>query len=374
MLNKGKWNTFGILLILGVIYSKNSFAVDARWLPTDAFETISIIVPSEKETMKSEVFLDNLVVPWEIRFLPDGTVLVTERTGYLTIFREDTRERINVPNVAPIGEGGLLGLAIHPKFKTNQWLYLYRTTQKNEQYTNQVVRYKFVNNTLTKEKIILDNLPANYIHNGGRISFGPDGYLYITTGDAGTPESAQAKDVFAGKILRVDEEGWIPSTNPFSNPIYSLGHRNPQGIAWDKKGRLWETEHGPIGFDKFNLIELGKNYGWPVVQGYQIVPGMVKPVLSSGINETWAPAGLAYWNGKLYFAGLRGQTLYEVEADPTSKKIKKHFFSKFGRIRAVVVGPDNALYISTSNLDGRGVPRSNDDKIIRITTDKISME
>jgi glucose/arabinose dehydrogenase len=202
-------------------------------------------------------------------------------------------------------------------------------------------------------------LPAGQNHDGGRIAFGPDGYLYITTGETGIISLAQDKNSLAGKILRI-KNGEVE--------IYSIGHRNPQGLAWDTSGNLWSTEHGrsgaQSGYDELNLIVQGGNYGWPTIEGPETAQGITAPIIHSGADKTWAPAGMAFFNGKLYFAGLRGQSLYEY--DLTSKKLSEYLSGEYGRLRAVVVGPDGNLYVSTSNRDGRGTPKTGDDKILKI--------
>lgn len=332
------------------------------------------VIAEEIPVFTTSVVLKNLIVPWEIRFLAKNTWLITERPGYLTILRGETVKRFKIPSVENIGEGGLLGLAIHPDFNKNNWIYLYRTIQKNGKPTNQVIRYKLINNTLSQEKIIMDDIPANSINNGGRIAFGPDNYLYITTGDAGQQQLALDKTSLAGKILRVDEEGQIPDSNPFNNAIFSYGHRNPLGLAWDDQNRLWAIESGTgpgtTGFfDKLNLIVKGKSYGWPSARakGNQSSNDFERPILTSGANTTWAPGGLAFWNSKLYIGGLKGETLYEVDTSTKPIKITKYFENQFGRIRTVTVGVDQALYFTTSNQDGQTSQKNaEDDIVIRI--------
>ena len=268
-------------------------------------------------------------------------------------------------------KGGLLGMALHPRFLENRWIYLYLTTAVGSSLNNKVERYRLEGDLLSEKKVIIDNIPGAAYHDGGRIAFGLDGYLYITTGDAGSPNLAQDINSLAGKILRLKDDGLIPADNPFNSAVYSYGHRNSQGLAWDSKGRLWATEHGRSGIlsglDELNLIEKGKNYGWPVIQGYEKREEMESPIAQSGPDETWAPAGLAFWDGSFFFGGLRGEALYEARAVGTEQvSLKVHFRNVFGRIRAVVLGPDEFLYITTSNTDGRGEPKTNDDKIIRI--------
>lgn len=319
-----------------------------------------------------EVVAENLNIPWSLVFLPDGSMLVTERPGVLK--KIGTEEfSIKIPDVVHIGEGGLLGITLHPNFKENNWLYLYFTTRTNGRMTNVVKRYTLSGNNIGEEKIIIVGIPGNSNHNGGRIKFGPDGLLYITTGDSETSSLAQDINSLAGKILRLDENGDIPSDNPFGNAVYSYGHRNPQGLTWDEQGRLWATEHGrsgvQSGLDELNLIERGANYGWPTIQGDQAQDDLKSPVRHSGATATWAPSGLAYHSGSVFFAGLRGQALYEMSINEqgTVNEIKSHFKNEFGRLRDVVIGPDGYFYLLTSNTDGRGNPKSGDDKIIKIS-------
>ena len=322
------------------------------------------------------VVAENLTIPWELAFLPDGNILVSERTG--TIVRIDpvdgTYTTIEVPNVLHRGEGGLLGLALHPNFKENHWLYVYATLipEGATVAENSVVRYRLVDDKLTDRKVIVDGIVGALYHDGGRIAFGPDGLLYITTGDAGQSGNAQNTDSLSGKILRVTDEGAIPEGNPFGTAVYSYGHRNPQGLAWDSNGNLWATEHGRTtavltGMDEINLIVPGGNYGWPESEGDTVLPGTIAPRRNSGPSVTWAPSGVLFWDGSLFFAGLRGQALYEavIKGDEVVE-LKEYFKNQFGRIRTVTMGPDGAFYLTTSNRDGRGDVNIGDDKIIRI--------
>ena len=318
-----------------------------------------------------EIIAENLQIPWEIAFLPEGDLLATERPGTLKRIGKEGRV-YNIEGVEHIGEGGLLGMALHPQFAENRWIYLYLTTKTGDELKNRVERYYFQNNRLSDKKIIIDGIPGAAYHDGGRIAFGPDGNLYITTGDAGNSQLAQDVNSFAGKILHLKDDGSVPSDNPFGNAVWSYGHRNPQGLAWDDQGRLWATEHGRSGvlsgFDEFNLIEKGKNYGWPVIQGPETKTGMVSPVAQSGADETWAPAGAVFWNGSIFFTGLRGESIYEAKIADNGKitALVSHFRGAFGRLRAIQIGPDGFMYVSTSNTDGRGEVRGNDDKIIKI--------
>lgn len=324
------------------------------------------ILPSQiamNENIK--IIADNLQVPWALAFLPDGSFLFTERIGKVSLWKEGSIKLINsIAEVKSIGEGGLLGIAIHPQFISNHFIYLYYTYNiRLDKTLNKVARYKYEDEILIPDKIIIDNIPGASIHNGGRIKFGPDEFLYIATGDAANPSLAQDTAELAGKILRVKSDGTVPPDNPFGNAVYSFGHRNPQGLAWDANGNLWETEHGSTAYDEINKIEKGKNYGWPKVRGDEKENALVSPIIHSG-EETWAPAGLAILNNNLYFSGLRGETLYRVVLG--QYKLQKFFTGKFGRLREMVLGPDKFLYFTTSNQDGRGKADKGSDKIIKI--------
>lgn len=330
-----------------------------------------------------DVIATNLSIPWEIAFLPDptslselrragGKFLVTERPGRLLLI-DDKRTAIPVEGVTHRGEGGLLGLVLHPEFEKNNFLYLYLTTASEGGLTNRVERYRLDEKTLADRKVIIENIPGASNHDGGRIAFGPDGMLYITTGDAQKSDNAQDKNSLAGKILRVKDDGSVPNDNPFGNAVYSYGHRNVQGIAWDSQGRLWATEHGrsgvQSGLDEVNHIKKGANYGWPTIQGDETKEGMVLPVIHSGAKETWAPSSMAIVNNRMLFAGLRGESLYEVIISESGalSGLKAHLRGTYGRLRSVSQGPDGLIYILTSNTDGRGNPTPDDDRIIRLS-------
>jgi len=312
-----------------------------------------------------ETLAKNLIIPWDMLFLDSGEILITERPGSLVRAAPDGRilERTKLDGVYHSGEGGLHGIAAHPAFSANSLLYLYYTFSGQEGTFNRVTRYIYDENGLTEEKVILDNIPGGRIHNGGRIAFGPDGYLYVTAGDAGEADSAQDKDSLAGKILRITDEGGIPPDNPFDNEVYSYGHRNPQGMTWDKDGRLWATEHGPRARDELNMVVRGGNYGWPRIRGDSEEEGMIAPVINSGVSDTWAPAAAVYYEEKIFFAGLRGSAVYEY--DTLSGELREHLKDACGRIRAVDIR-GGYLYFTTSNRDGRGRVRKGDDRLLRI--------
>lgn len=322
------------------------------------------IVDTQDERI--ETAATNMSTPWSITFLPSGDMLVTEREGKLMRVGENDQS-ITISGVRETSEGGLLGVALDPDFSANQQLYLYYTTDQSGQLTNQIDRYELDGDRVKDRTVIIDGIPAASNHNGGAISFGPDRKLYVTTGDAAQEDLAQDTDSLAGKILRLNPNGSIPSDNPFENAVWSYGHRNPQGIAWDDDGQLWSVEHGPSGAasgrDELNKIQKGANYGWPVITGDETREGMIVPIKQSGDEDTWAPAGVAYLDGSLYFAGLRGQSLYRY--DISSGELTRSL-DEYGRLRAVTAH-ENSLYVSTSNRDGRGSPRSDDDKILRIS-------
>lgn len=333
--------------------------------------------------VRVEIVADNLTIPWSIDWLPDETILFTERSGDLRIIQhgillEEPLLSLDVGGV----EGGMLGITVDPKYSENNFIYLYYTYNELLSTSNKLVRYQLSNGILVEDKILLDKIPGGPFHDGGRIQFGPDGKLYITTGEAGQPNLSQDVDSLGGKILRINSDGTIPDDNPWGNsPVYSMGHRNPQGIDWDESGNLFATEHGPSGWrgvahDEVNRIVAGANYGWPHIIGDEEKENLQNPILHSG-EDTWAPSGSEFyqgdkipqWTGKYFIATLRGNHLHMIEFDLQNNLVASHqklFQNEFGRLRDVQTGPDGFLYILTSNQDGRGSPKINDDKILRI--------
>jgi glucose/arabinose dehydrogenase len=347
-----------------------------RWFFQPTTSSIQEGVRATDNKNDIQTVAERLMVPWEVAFIPGSIdILVTERSGTIKRIGANGATYV-IRGVEHTSEGGLMGLVLHPKFVENKWIYLYYTTKDAEGgLINTIERYALNKDTLSDKKVIITDIPAAANHDGGRLAFGPDGFLYITTGDAGQQDLAQDTSSLAGKILRVTDEGSLPTNNPFSNAVYSYGHRNVQGITWDDKGRLWATEHGPsgsqTGYDELNHIEKGQNYGWPVIRGNETHKGMRTPVVQSGGKETWAPGGMAYANGSLYFAGLRGESLYEAKIINANKvSLKAHFKGDYGRLRTVV-HKDDMLYLTTSNTDGRGSPKANDDRIYRFTVDTL---
>jgi len=361
-------------LVIGVVVAGLAVLADAM-VPTAIFGLTKTHITQDRANQVANnpnvtVLAKNLNVPWEVAFLPNGDFLVTERPGTLREVGKHERT-ITVNGVKANGEGGLLGLALDPDFAANNRLYLYETTDTGGKLSNRVARYQLNDSGLTDEQVILAGIPAGSEHDGGRLKFGPDGDLYISTGETGNTDLAQDKNSLGGKILRIHADGSVPADNPLGNAVYSLGHRNVEGLAWDNLNRLWATEHGrsglQSGLDEINLITKGANYGWPTIEGDQTAAGLVAPVVNSGPDETWAPAGMAYWDHSLWFGGLRGETLYEAKIDPNGRlSLVGHFRAQLGRIRAVDLGPDGDLYVTTSNTDGRGAPLPGDDKLIKI--------
>ena len=333
-----------------------------------------------------EVVASGLQVPWSLTFAPDGRLFFTERTGAVRVIQNGQLlpEPWAVLPAARLGEGGLLGLALDPQFATNGFVYLYYTYRDSQgEAWNRLSRLVERDGKGTEETVLLDRIPASGIHNGGRVKFGPDGKLYVTTGDAADRSLAQSLDSLAGKILRLNPDGSIPLDNPFpGSPVYSYGHRNPQGLAWHPvTGKLYATEHGPSAHDEVNILEPGNNYGWPNLSGQGGAPQFRDPIIESG-GSTWAPSGATFytggrllpdWQGSLFYAALRGSHLHRLAlGGPDFSQVQESeelFDGEFGRLRDVVQGPDGLLYFSTSNRDGRGSPQSADDRILRIVPD-----
>lgn len=329
----------------------------------------------------------NLEVPWALAFSPSGDLYVTERPGRITRVSAGDSPPTTVatlPETAPRGEGGLLGLALHPSFPGPPWLYTYQTYRDGD-LLNRILRLsRTTDGEFERDRIVLDGIPGGRIHDGGRLGFGPDGALYASTGDSGEKRLAQDPRSLAGKILRLDQDGSVPADNPFDgSPTWSYGHRNPEGLAWQPDtGRLYSTEHGSTGHDELNLVRRGRNYGWPRVTGSEDRDQFEPPVLESG-NGTWAPAGATFyagdrhepWQGDFFFAtlgfspGAGRRSLHRVRFGSDGTTVRRHerlLRNRFGRLRAVAQGPEGSLYVSTSNRDGRGDPARPDDRILRL--------
>ncbi len=327
----------------------------------------SIPTAAEARPRVGRTLARGLEIPWGLAFLPNGNALVSERsTGVIyRVSRKGGRTRIGrVPNVRPnAGEGGLLGLALHPRFRRNRWVYAYLSAASD----NRIVRMKYVNGRLGPQQVVLAGIPTASYHNGGRLAFGPDGLLYASTGDAGDGRLSQDTRSLAGKILRMTSNGDVPAGNPFGNHTWSFGHRNVQGIDFDGRGRLWATELGQHTRDELNKIVKGHNYGWPGVEGGDGPGGVHDPFVTWQPTSSCSPSGLAVTGGRAYVGALAGRCLYVVRLNgPNKRKINRWFSGDFGRIRTVQQSPDGSLWITTSNRDGRGSPGARDDRVVRI--------
>ncbi|HEX6022140.1 MAG TPA: PQQ-dependent sugar dehydrogenase [Solirubrobacter sp.] len=318
--------------------------------------------PTATQVPARRAVATGLRVPWGIAFLPDGDGLVAERdTGRIKRIPAGggrVRTVMRVPGVnTSAGEGGLLGLAVSPRYSRDRLVYAYFTSSSD----NRIVRFRLGGRVRT----VLTGLRAAGIHNGGRIAFGPDGKLYVGVGDAGNPSLAQNRNSLNGKILRMNPNGSVPSGQ--SSRVWSLGHRNVQGLAWDRRGRLWASEFGQNARDEVNLIRRGRNYGWPLVEGFGPTGGrFTNPKVTWSTSEA-SPSGAAIIGSNLYVAALRGQCVWRIPLRGASVgKPRRMLAGRYGRIRTVVAAPDGTLWVATSNRDGRGSPRSGDDRIVAV--------
>ncbi|KQV21333.1 oxidoreductase [Kitasatospora sp. Root187] len=323
-------------------------------------------VPGSPTTLSS-----GWTIPWGVYWMPDGkTSLVTERDSF-KVFRTTlagVRTQVGtVPNaVTTDGEGGLLGVAVDPDWSTNHRVYFMHTASEG----NRIVRMNYDGTTLSGYTVLLQGIQKNRYHNGGRLAFGPDGYLYATTGDAQTSANAQNKNSLNGKILRLTTEGKPAPGNPFNNYVYSYGHRNPQGLAFDRNGRLWEAEFGNATYDELNLIKPGANYGWPTCEGTCSTAGMTNPKASWAVNVA-SPSGIAIVRNVVYMAALRGERMWRIPINGDTETVgtpTSYYVGTYGRLRTVskVPGADQ-LWLTTTNADNNGGAADGADKLLRIT-------
>lgn len=331
-------------------------------------------------------WIEGLEIPWSLAFLPDGQALVSERPGRIRLIEGGRLASQPVASlaVATGGEGGLMGLAIHPAFPQAPYIYAMHTYEDGSKRANRVVRLVLDGSIARFDRVIVDGIVGGRNHNGGRIAFGPDGMLYVGTGEIFESARAQDRNDLGGKILRVTADGAIPADNPFpGSAVYSLGHRNVQGLAWHPVTRvLFASEHGPSGefglraYDEINIIRRGRNYGWPLAVGAVGDPAFVDPI-AAWPQQATPPGGAAFWRGDLFVATLRSHALLRIvvgdgpDSGP-ARAIERWFAdgagnSRYGRLRDAVSGPDGALYVLTSNRDGRGSPAVGDDRILRLT-------
>jgi glucose/arabinose dehydrogenase len=343
-----------VVLVVGVVLAAGAYFGIFFTRPT-----VSSGEPVVVPTAAVSSVASNLAIPWGVAFLPDGTALVTERnTARILSVKADgsVTEVQQLADVDPGGEGGLLGIAVAPSYAEDQWVYVYYTAAQD----NRIVRLHLGETP----QPIFTGIPKAGNHNGGRIKFGPDGMLYVGTGDAAERSRSQELDSVAGKILRLTPDGRPAPGNPFpGSPVYSYGHRNVQGLAWDAGGQLYASEFGQNRYDELNRIQAGGNYGWPDVEGTGDQAGFINPVATWSTSDA-SPSGIAILDGRVYLACLRGTKLYRIGTDGQGPQAL--FDGEFGRIRDVTVAPDGSLWILTSNRDGRGSPADTDDRIIRL--------
>lgn len=393
-----------VLWIVGCILLAALFWIGVRWLAwlepgfapgefrTSQSETVletnhtSPLAESRSSRRVIEVVATGLDTPWSLAFTSSDRILIAERPGRIRVIEAGqlvARPLHVFAEVSETGEEGLMSLALHPYYSENRWLYVSLAYQEGKDLWVKVMRFTDEGNALGNPATIIDRIPAARFHAGSAIAFGPDGKLYVTTGDATEKNLAQDLGSLAGKVLRLNDDGSIPSDNPFGTAVWSSGHRNPQGIAWHPDaGALYLSEHGPsvfdgpAGGDEVNLIERGKNYGWPLVSHEKRREGTEAPLITFTPAE--APGSLLIysgrqhtaWRGNLFFGALRGEGLVRLEVDPQDPKrvlsLEKLSEVQFGRIRAVAESPDGAIYFTTSNRDGRGQPAGEDDRVFRL--------
>ncbi|MDH6624526.1 glucose/arabinose dehydrogenase [Streptomyces sp. LBL] len=322
-------------------------------------------VPSSVATLST-----GWTIPWGTYWMPDGqSALVTERDDFRVwkVTKAGAKTQVGtVPNaVTTNGEGGLLGVAVDPKWATNHYVYFMHTASEG----NRVVRMTYDGTKLSDYKVLLQGIKKNRYHNGGRLVFGPDGYLYVSTGEAQTPDLAQDKDSLNGKILRMTTDGKAAPGNPFGNYVYSYGHRNPQGLAFDRNGRLWEAEFGNSSKDELNLIKPGANYGWPTCEGNCSVSGMTNPKATWNVSEA-SPSGIAIVRNVVYMASLRGERLWRIPINGDNESVgtpAAYYVGTYGRLRTVTAVPGaDQLWLTTTNSDNNGGEADGSDKIFRV--------
>lgn len=337
-------------------------------------------------------WVEKIDTPWEMAFAPDGSMFVTQRPGSISLIENgNLKDWLKLDSVVEeVGESGLVGIEVDPAYEQNGYVYFgytYAAQQSPLRLVNKIVRYRNDNGSPVFDRVLIDGIPGNHLHNIGAFEFGPDGMLYVTSGEIYQPDLAQDPASLNGKILRMTPEGEVPSDNPFPGSyVYSLGHRNPQGIAFQPgTNSLWATEHGPSEeqgccMDEINRIVAGSNYGWPIIRGSEVREGLITPAYHSGDTTTWAPTGGFFvtqgeWEGSMLFTGLRGQALYRAvfnASDPNQiDTVERYLYQTFGRLRNVAEGPDGKIYIAVSNQDGRGDPLTIDDRIVVLTQDEI---
>ncbi|KXB97203.1 MAG: hypothetical protein AA908_07820 [Chlorobi bacterium NICIL-2] len=354
-----------------------------RWIILAAVAGVAV----QSQQLAVRTVVTNLDTPWEILWGPDGWLWVTERPGRISRINPESGEQRTLavlPDVYEQGESGLLGMALHPNFADSPHVFVAYTWREGSQILERIVRFTYDGSVLGDMRILLDRIPGATIHNGCRLLILPDRTLLVTTGDANVASRAQDLQSLSGKVLRLRLDGTIPDDNPFpGSPVWSLGHRNAQGLTWHE-GILYSSEHGPNSDDEINIIERGRNYGWPDVMGYCDSPteaefcrthAVVEPI--AAWTPTVAPCGLAYyasgqipqWENSLLLTTLKASRLIVLKLDSTRRRVvsqQQYLAGHLGRLRCVCVSPDGRIFLGTSNRDGRGSPQPNDDRIVEL--------
>lgn len=386
------FNIIFIILIILVLLVLFRFGILTPFSSTK--DTLSQIPVFNESSIRIEEFATGIEIPWDIEFLDDETILVTERTGKVRLIRNGILQEAPaldlITQIVSIGEAGLMGITKHPAYNENKFVYIYHTYKSEGDSYLKISRYKFDNDKLISEEIILSELPTGSVHSGGQLEFGPDGKLYVTTGDVASADLAQDLDSLAGKTLRINDDGTVPNDNPYFDStngistmdfVYSYGHRNAQGLDWHPiTHEMYQSEHGPSGwdgpggFDEINQIKRGGNYGWPEIVGDEKRNGMYSPLIV--YSPAIAPASLTFYKGEMFpelknyllVGALRGNALIAIDVD-SNEVVEKYRLvdSEYGRIRFVTTAPDGSIYFTTSNRDGRGTVNNGDDKIYRIS-------
>ncbi|WP_035342933.1 PQQ-dependent sugar dehydrogenase [Halalkalibacter hemicellulosilyticus] len=356
---------FSILFLLGCFANDQPNMKSEESKPVNGGE-IAVEDEEESQTVNGyEIIAEDLDIPWAIE-KSENTIYLSERPGNIVKVEDGETEAQSVhleKELATAAEAGLLGVVLDPQFLETQLAYAYYTYEDEDGQFNRVVTLRLEDNVWQEESVLLDHIPSGNVHHGGRIKIGPDEKLYVATGDAAEPQIAQDRDSLGGKILRMNLDGSIPDDNPFPNSyVYSYGHRNPQGLTWSSNGTMYSSEHGQTANDEINEIKSGQNYGWPIIEGREEKEEMLSPLFTSGSEETWAPSGMDYYDGKLYVATLRGEAVLEFDLETGEQR---EVISDIGRVRDVYVN-GNSLYFISNNTDGRGEPDENDDRLYRI--------
>lgn len=347
--------------------------------PWDALPVTNAFTTSDGINLGVQTIASDLQIPWSLAFAPDGRLFFTERPGRVRIIADGlllAAPALTLDDVFASGEAGALGLALHPNFAANRFVYVLYTAVTTAGPRNRLVRYRESNNQLADRAVLIENIGAATIHDGGRLRFGPDGKLYLTMGDAADTATSQSLSSLNGKILRLNDDGTSAPGNPFNSPVWTWGHRNPQGIDWNPaNGDMWASEHGNVGNDEINRLQAGRNYGWPTIVGSQTRPDMETPVVlfESGI----APSGLSFYSGtkipalsgSFFVTALRTMHIHRLKLNATNPSqvamTERWVQDAFGRIRDVITGPDGYIYFSTSNRD-RSQPPAGADVIARV--------